>query len=317
MACPRSPIKNLDDLPKPAREMFNLDLYRPHPPYGRKWRYMNEITSRGCPFQCAYCSKSVFGSTFRAMSPDRVVSDIVELVERYDVREIHFYDDDFTLKRERAFEIFEKLARADTKVIWSCTTRCDLVDPELLRLMKRAGCWMISYGVESGNDRLLQIIRKGISKTTIEKAFYATKKAGLKVTGYFMVGLPGETEETLAETLAFAEKLRPNYVNWAVMSVYPGSSFHSEILQGKYGPGRLLDGGKKSFTPFQDNFLLSFEGQLTRDRMEEFVRQATRGFYFNPCNILRIITDIRSISQLYNIVKTGFGIFAWMASPKK
>lgn len=311
---PRPWIQDVDTIPRPARDLFPLDSYHPHPPYGRRWRYINEITSRGCPFHCAYCAKSVFGDSYRALSPERVVADIKELVDHYHAREIHFYDDDLTLNRKRAAEIMERLAAANFDLIWSCTTRCDLVDPELLKLMKRAGCWMISYGVESGNDNLRKMVNKDVSREQIETAFRETKRAGIKVTGYFMIGLPGETEETVRETIDFADQLDPHYVNWAVMTVYPGSPFYFDIQDGKYGPGQLITKGEAAYSPFQDSFQLGFEGVLTRERMEKLVRLATRHFYLRPRNVIRTVTDIRSLSQLRHTVRTGWNMIVWLMS---
>ena len=314
-AIPRDPINDLDTLPQPARDLFPLERYHPHPPYGRRWRYMNVITSRGCPFHCAYCSKSVFGNLFRAFSPARVVADIAELVKVYQVREIHFYDDDLTLHRKRTVEIMELLIAADLDLIWSCTTRCDLVDAELLMLMKRAGCWMISYGVETGNDALRNTVDKGVSREQIEVAFRNTKHAGIKVTGYFMIGLPGETEDTVKETIQFVEFLAPDYVNWSVMTVYPGSQFYFDIQSGKYGSGQLVKNEGRELqqsSPFQDDLLYGFAGVLPRQRMEELSRLAIRNFYLRPRNLFRIMMDISSWRQLRYTLQTAWNMLRWL-----
>ena len=311
-AGPRPTIKDLDTLPRPARHLFPLDKYHPHAPYGRRWRYVNEITSRGCPFHCAYCSKSVFGDSYRAFSPKRVVDDLRELVTRYHVREIHFYDDDLTMNRKRTVEIMERLIAAHLDVIWSCTTRCDLVDAELLVLMRKAGCWMVSYGIESGNEALRNTVQKGVTREQIETAVRETKQAGIRVTGYFMIGLPGETEETVKETMNFADRLKLHYVNWAVMTVYPGSPFYFDIKNGKYKDCRLTKQGSEKGSPFQDSFEIGVEGRLTRDRMEALVRLATRRFYLRPSNMLRTLTDIRSFGQLRSTLQTGWNMYHWL-----
>jgi radical SAM superfamily enzyme YgiQ (UPF0313 family) len=314
---PRGPIRDLDSLPRPARDLFPIDAYRPHLPYGQRRRYMNEITSRGCPFHCAYCSKSVFGDSYRAFSPERVVDDIRELVARYHVREIHFYDDDLTINRKRTVEIMERLIAAKLDLIWSCTTRCDLVDAELLGLMKKAGCWMISYGIESGNEALRDTVEKGVSREQIEAAVRETKRAGIKVTGYFMIGLPGETEETVKETMIFADRLKLHYVNWAVLTVYPGSPFYLDIKNGKYENCRLIKRDSEKGSPFQDSFEMGVEGCLTRERMEALVRQATRCFYLHPCNLLRTLMDIKSFGQFWRTVQTGWNMCQWLRKAKK
>jgi len=312
-AAHRETIKNLDSLPRPARDLFNLDLYHPHPPYGRRNRYLNEITSRGCPFKCSYCAKSVFGDSYRALSPARVVEDIKDLVAKYQVREIHFYDDDLTLNRSRAAEIMELLIAAKLDLIWSCTTRCDLVDAELLNLMKQAGCWMISYGVESGSDVLRETVNKGVTRKQIEQAFYDTKRAGIKTTAYFMIGLPGETEETVKETIEFADKLDPHYVNWAVLTVYPNSPFYFDLQKGKYGEGKIKKTDSTS-SPFQDSFQLGFEENLTRERMEKLASLATRSFYLRPKRIFRILFDLRSLGHLFRTIRASWNLLSWSMS---
>jgi anaerobic magnesium-protoporphyrin IX monomethyl ester cyclase len=311
-AASRPVIQDLDTLPRPARHLFQLDRYRPHAPYGRRWRYANEITSRGCPFHCAYCSKSVFGDSYRAFSPERVVDDLRELVTRYHVREIHFYDDDLTLNRKRTVDLLERLIAAKLDLIWSCTTRCDLVDAELLSLMKKAGCWMVSYGIESGNEALRATVQKGVSREQIGAAVRDTKRAGMRVTGYFIVGLPGETEETFLETMAFMQALDLDYVNWAVMMVYPGSPFFVNIQNGQYGAGRIISKGEGDQSPFRDSFLLGFEGALTYERMEALSRQASRAFYLRPKIWWRILTDIRSFRQLGAVLDSGWKVFCWL-----
>jgi len=154
-------IKNLDEMPLPARDLFPLKKYRTHPPYGRNNPYFSVITSRGCPFQCAYCSKDVFLDNFRAVSPKKVIDEIELLILKYKAKEIHFYDDDFTINMKRAEEICDEIIKRRLKIAWSCTTRVDLVNESLLQKMKKAGCWLISYGVESGNQNILNSISKG------------------------------------------------------------------------------------------------------------------------------------------------------------
>ena len=173
---------------------------------------------------------------------------------------------------------------------------------------------MISYGVESGNDALRNTIDKGVTRKQIEFAFRETKKVGIKVTAYFMIGLPGETEQTVQETIDFVDKLNPHYVNWGIMMVYPGSPFYFDIQNGKYGPGRLVKKAEGRGSPFQDSFQLGFEGDLTRERMEELVRLATRHFYLRPRNVVQIMIDIRSLNQLRHTVRTGWNMLCWLIS---
>ncbi len=307
---PREYIKNLDELPFPARDLFPLEKYKIHPPYGRKNPYFSVITSRGCPFRCSYCSKDVFRFNYRAMSPQRVCDEIAELIAKYGAKEIHFYDDDFTLNMQRAEEICDEILRRGIKIIWSCTTRVDLINERLLKKMKAAGCWLISYGVESGNQKILDAINKGFSVEQIISAFDLTKKIGIKTLAFFMVGLPGETKTTIQETIDLSKKIRPDFVSWGILIVHPGSDFFKLIQEGKY-PGKLkmLDEKKNLAGTFfgKGNFTI-FEDNLTFDQLREAVKRANREFYLRPKYLFRTLISIRSFSNLMHYFRGGLEV---------
>src|SRR3989338_4003595 len=162
--------------------------YQTHPPYRLYNAYATLITSRGCPYQCTYCTKSVSGQNYRAQSAERVVREVEYLIRQYQVKQIHFYDDDFTLNVKRAEAICDLLIQKKIKILWSCVTRADLVTERLLSKMRQAGCWLIAYGVESGNQNILNHIKKGYRLEKIKEAFKLTKRAGIRVLGYFMAG---------------------------------------------------------------------------------------------------------------------------------
>lgn len=305
---PREFIKNLDELPYPARDIFPLKKYRTHPPYGRKNPYFTIITSRGCPFQCAYCSKDVFQQNYRAMSPQRIVDEIKMLVKNYGAKEIHFYDDDFTVDMARGEAICDEILRRNLKIIWSCNTRVDLVNEKLLKKMKQAGCWLISYGVESGDEQILKSINKGFSVSQVIAAFEITRQIGIKTLAYFMVGLPGETKETVQKTIALSKKIKPDFVSFGSLVVYPGSRLFKLIQNGRY-PGKLRTlGGKEkiagTFFGGKGNYVV-LEDNLTFEELQEIIKKANRGFYLNPSYVLRSIASIKSWSDLNYYFKAG------------
>lgn len=307
---PREFIKNLDELPLPARELFPTGKYKTHPPYGRKNPYFTMITSRGCPFQCAYCSKDVFKNNFRTLSPKKVCDEMEELISKYGAQEIHFYDDDFTIDMERAEKICDEILRRQIKIIWSCTTRVDLINEKLLRKMKAAGCWLISYGVESGSQKILNAINKGFTVKQAVSTFNLTRKIGIRTLGYFMVGLPNETKETIKETIDLAKELKPDFVSWGILVVYPGSSFFKAIKEGKY-PGRLrvLERGKDlSGTFFGKGNYIVFEDNLTFEQSREIIKKANREFYLRPQYIWQSFKSIRSVSDLIYYLNGGIEI---------
>jgi len=304
---PRDFIKNLDILPFPARHLFPIKKYKTHSPYGRKNPYFSMITSRGCPFQCAYCSKDVFKENFRALSAKRVCDEIENLIKQYNVREIHFYDDDFTMDIKRAEEICDEIIRRKIKIIWSCTTRVNLVNERLLKKMKEAGCWLISYGVESGNQKILDSIKKGITIKQIVSAFELTRKIGISTLAFFMLGLPGETSETIKESIELAKKLKPNFVSWGILIVYPGSGFFKSVRDGTYkGRLRVLNRKESLTSTFSEkgNYLV-FEDNLTFEQLREEIKKANRSFYLRPAYIFQTLKNIRSFSSFIHYLK-GF-----------
>jgi len=303
-------IKNLDNLPIPSRELFPIKKYKTHPPYGRKNPYFSMTTSRGCPFQCAYCSKDVFKDVFRARSPQKVVDEIEELISKYGAKEIHFYDDDFTLDMKRAKGVCDEILKRGIKIIWSCTTRVDLVNENLLKKMKKAGCWLISYGVESGNQKILDKINKGYTINQVISAFEMTRKIGISTLAFLMVGLNGETKQTIQETIDLSKKLKPNFVSWGILIVYPGSRLFKLIQAGQYSDKlRVLNKEEKlSGTYFGKGNYTVFEDSLTFEELQTIIKKANREFYLRPQYILQTLMSIRSFSDLNHYIKGGIEV---------
>jgi len=295
---PREFIKNLDDLPFPLRDIFPLDRYQA-PPWIKKRPCFPMITSRGCPYQCAYCSKDVFRDTFRARSPEKVCDEIEELIAKYGVKEIQFHDDDFTMDMQRAEKICDEILRRGIKISWSCLTRVNLVNEKLLRKMKEAGCYLVMYGMESGNQKILNAINKGFTIEQIVSAFQITRKIGLKTTVCVMVGLPGETEETVKDTFSLLKKIKPNFMGCNVLIVYPGSRFFKLIQSGKYR-GRLRVLGNKTIggtTGIRGNYTV-FEDNFTFEELEKIAKKLTKEFFLRPQYLWQSLKDIRSFSDI-------------------
>jgi len=313
---------SLDSLPFPARDLFPLERYQIHPPYGKSKRAMTMITSRGCPYRCTYCADPIFGKKYRAMSPKKVVDEIAYLVEKYKVREIHHYDDDFTMNMKRTREICEEIKTRGIKINWSCTTRVDLVDESLLRAMKEAGCWLISYGVESADQRILDKARKGYSIQRVEESFRLTKKLGIRTVGYFMVGLPGETLETLQKTIDFSTRIKADFTSWGITSLYPGSPLYQLAEEGKLPNAKSIKytvgqgGGPSTGSPYGDGFAIIYEEQISRKDLESYVRAAVRKFYLRLGYMLRFIFLIRSWYEFRYYLTAGVRTVLWIFSGK-
>jgi len=305
-------VENLDSLPFPARDKFPLERYKTHPPYGRKNPYMHLITSRGCPYNCAFCSKAVFGKKLRMRSAQNVVDEIEELVKKYKVKEIKFYDDDFTMSMKRTEEICDELLRRKVKIIWSCATRVNLVSPELLKKMKKAGCWLIAYGVESASQDLLDSIDKGINIGQVKQAFDWTKKAKIKTLAYFMLGLPGETKETILRSISFSKELNPDFVNWSLTTIFPATRLKEMVKQRLEKKGRIIHYTSNSRDVYRLNWdqepLFVYEENIPIEELKKYITQAYREFYLRPKYILSQLTKIRSLAELFYYAKAFWGM---------
>lgn len=315
----REPIADIDSLPPPSRHLFPLKKYKTHPPYGKKNPYANIITSRGCPFRCGYCSKSVFGHSFRAQSPERVVSEIEFLIDRYGIQEIHFYDDDFTMDMERAEEICDLMIEKRLKIIWSCTTRVDLVTPKLLAKMRKAGCWLISYGVESGNQKILDRIEKNITIGQVKKAFRWTQKVRIRTLGFFIVGLPGDTWETINQTMDLAKEIKPDFTSWCVLIILPGSGLFNQLQSGELDKRKIKEylssGHDLARSPYAHGVSLAYEDNLTVEELNKAVTMAYKDFYLRPSYIFNTILRIRSPGEFIHYARGAREMLSWVIKP--
>lgn len=222
-------IADLDQLPLPAWDLLAgfPGLFKPSPSRIRRWPCASIVLTRGCPNQCAFCDRSVFGNYCRAYSPNYAIRLVRDLYDRYGVRELLIEDDTFVIVKERVREFCTRLIAERMNLSWSCLGRADRVDPELLVLMRRAGCWQISYGIESGDPEILKSMRKRLDLAQIRKALAWSRAAGLRTKGFFIVGFPGETPETLERTRRLACELPLDDISVMQMTPFPGSELYS------------------------------------------------------------------------------------------
>ncbi len=228
-------IRRLDDLPLPRHDLLPLRRYRA-PLVGGPYTFI--VTSRGCPAGCRFCIKHVnYGNTVRFRSPGNVLQEIEGLLE-LGIHDIHMYADLFTVNRAHVLGICEGILERGWKVRWTCNSRVDFVDEEILRVMARAGCWMIAWGIESGNAEVLRRAHKGYRPEQAEQALRWARAAGIKNWGYFIIGLPGETEETIQETISLALRLPLDLALFHIAAPHPGTPFFFEVVeQGWFRPG--------------------------------------------------------------------------------
>lgn len=227
------PVKDLDSLPLPDRELFDLGTLLKNPSilFPLPSPEFTLMCSRGCPFNCSFCQPTInklFGPGVRHRSPENVVAEIKFLVEKYGARSISFQDDTFTIRRKWVFE-FARLMKHEKlheKVVWYAQSRVDTLDDELAKEMKGAGCAVICFGFESGSQRILDVLNKGTTPQQAIKAAGICKKNGLFVIADMMIGNPTETVEELEQTLALARRIRPEYLFCSVFSPIAGTHLH-------------------------------------------------------------------------------------------
>ena len=224
----RELIPDLDELPFPARHLFDLKAYPLYAPDGEQM--LTVLTSRGCPYKCSFCFKGIVGRTYRQRSPENIVAELRELIDRYDVRNFYFMDDLFTINVKRLEAILDYFIAQDLGVRWRCLARVDRVNPELLNKMYQAGCRQIHFGIESGNPEILKKTAKHIDLDQVRQAIEWTEDAGIMSKGYFILGLPGDNEETMNETIEFAASLRLSEAMFSIATPMPGTELWEELV---------------------------------------------------------------------------------------
>jgi radical SAM superfamily enzyme YgiQ (UPF0313 family) len=282
---PRALARDLDAIAPPAHHLFKIEQYTNLQPLtdglDRHARAYTILTSRGCPYKCTYCSKPITGNTWRARSVDHVLAEWRLLVEELHATEIGITDDIWNLNLKRAKEICQGLS--DMKldgVPWITVhgMKVNHVDAELFQLMKRAGCRRVGFGVESGDEQILKrSVKKAQTLTQVRAAFRYAREAGLETMGFFIFGMPGETEETMERTIQLALELDPDLANFMLAAPYPGTELWDTVMR----EGKLFarNWGELAIHSDHAHFEL---GALTPALVERKWHEAYRRFYFRP-----------------------------------
>jgi radical SAM superfamily enzyme YgiQ (UPF0313 family) len=227
---PEAPlIPNLDDLPYPARHLFDLQSYPLFDPTGA--HMLTVLSSRGCPFNCSFCFKGIVGRTYRHRSPDNVIGELVQCIERYNVRSFYFIDDLFTIDVRRLTAFCDRMIEVGLNVRWQCLARVDRVTRPILEKMYRAGCREVHYGVESGNPDVLKATAKHIDLNQVRQAAQWTDEVGIRGKGYFILGLPGDNDKTIEDTISFAESLPLDEAMFSIATPFPGTRMWDELVR--------------------------------------------------------------------------------------
>jgi len=293
----RMPISNLDILPYPAWDLLPMDKYIPLPNQYFNKPVVHMVATRGCAFQCSFCSNNaVFGRRLHALSPKRLTEAIKYVKSNLGAREISFWDDSMTTDNAWLMEFCRLMVEEKMDTSWTCYSRVDTVTKELLNLMKKAGCWNIFYGFESGNQSLLDLIDKKINLEQIRQTNRWTKEAGIEVRASFMLALPGETPEMAEETINFAICLEPDYAQFSITTPFPKTKLYEDAK--KYG---ILLKDYSKYNMWEVVFVPS--GYRDAQEVKEMERRAFKRFYLRLNYFLGRIKKIRSASDILRYIK--------------
>jgi len=303
---PRELEKDMDIFPSPARHLLPMEKYQMTASRTKDSSFSPTlIVARGCPFNCLYCSHPM-GKTFRHHSVERVIQEIENLVKEYNISEFNMEADNLTVDRNFIISLCQEMIKRNLnqKVRWTCESRMDTVDEELLKNMYEAGCWQISYGVESGVQRLLDLINKGEKIEDMEKAFAITKKIGITIRGFFMLGLPTETYQESIQTIEFAKKLDPLWAQFTITTPYPGTPMF-EMLKEK-GEIRTFNWEHyNTWAGWTENEIAFLPKGRTLKELKALQKRAIVSFYLRPKVFFRFIKSINSWSAFKKYLR-GF-----------
>lgn len=290
-------------LPLPARHLlFKNGVDKPYTSEGTRFFPWSPIfTARGCPYSCYYCNKSTFGTCFTPRSPENVLTEITELVKKYNVKEIDFYDDCFNFDISRAEKILDLIIAEKLKIYlrFSNGLRADKIDENLLVKMKKAGCDYLAYGIESGCQEILDRIPKAIKLETIRKAVALTKKQGITTIGFFMLGLIGDTEETMQKTIDLAKGLDLDGAIFNIATPFPGTKMWQLIKKN----GEILISDWDEFFNTSGRMVYKYPGTAMPQVVEKMYRKAVREFYFRPKYIFSQLFRRLTPSQIPMLIK--------------
>ena len=299
----RELILDLDTLPLPAYDLMEMDRY--YASVNRRFtdkKFGAIITSRGCPFQCTFCSHKMFGKKLRTRSPENVVNEIEHLISRYGIGELIFLDDTFTMDRKRALALCDLIVRRGLDIAWTCNTRADDASEELYKAMRRAGCRGLHLGAESASQEMLDSMKKGITLEQITNAVALAKKHIGHVVCGFILGMPGDTVERARATIAFAKKLSPDYVTFNIATPVPGSEIYEDAVA-----AGLLDTTQAPWEDFLELFSPSPPvltlSSIPAEDLVRLAKRAFREFYFRPPYVWSRLAKMRSAKDAFEHLK--------------
>ncbi len=292
---------DLDTIPYPAWDLINPATY-PEAPQGvffKRFPIAPIIATRGCPFNCTFCAgKTISGKRLRSRSIENILGEIRILLSDYGIREIHILDDNFTLRKNFVKEFSERLISEKIDISWTCPNgvRLDTLDEDVVNAMKSSGCYTISVGIESGSQRILDNMKKGLTLNKIRRKIEIIKKCGITVNGFFIIGYPGETRQEIMQTITFAKSLplaRAIFYNYLPL---PGTNIYKQLIS--TGELEKVEWDRV----FQAAVPYSPKG-ISKKELNKLQREAHLNFYLRCSVIVDLLKEIKSLKQLKYIIR--------------
>ncbi len=314
---PRKYIQNLDDLPFPDRDNFNLNKYYSAPTKKVSDEKMVTpiLTSRGCAFKCVHCiSYVLWQQKVRFRSVENILAEIEKCVNKYGVREFNVLDDTFTLKKERLMKICQAIIDRSLKIYWVCFSRVNTIDEEMARIMYKAGCRKISFGLESGSQKVLDLMQKNATVEMGRKAVEIIRKCGIQAHGSFMFGNLGETKETIEETIKFAKSLDLDNATFFITAPLPGTYLYQVALK----KGSVTESTKwEEFAPLTNAKPILVQDDLTEEELIRYQKRAFREFYLRPEYIIHKLKQMHSKEAIKTVWEGVRILYRVLIKPEK
>jgi len=306
---PRRPLRpNLDEWPFPDRSLVDSSLY--YNPHSRRSPFTTALTSRGCVARCIFCTSPPFyHGKFRQRSAANVLAELKTLRDQ-GFREVLFRDESFTENRKRLRAICSGLIEQDLDLTWIANSRVGVLEEEDLRLMKRAGCFYLWVGVESGSQPVLDRLRKGITVEETREMFRLANKMGINIHAHLMFGNPGETKEDILQSIRFLMEIEPAAVDIGITTPFPGTPLFEQV---KAKNPEIGDGSELQIDQVHNiAFFSRHYCELDEEFLENALLLAYRRFYLRPAYVFRYLRRIRSLRQLMNVVRAGFNLLLYL-----
>jgi radical SAM superfamily enzyme YgiQ (UPF0313 family) len=298
-------IAEIDNIAFPSRQLvpyqkYNSLLFARNP-------VTTMFTSRGCPYQCTFCDRPHLGKKFRAHSAEYVLREMENCIQ-LGIKDFIIYDDTFTVNRDRIVAICRGILQRKWDVAWDVRTRLDTVDEELLKLMKKARCQGIHYGIEAGTEKVLKVLNKGITLDLAAKVFGITRKVGIKILAYFMIGCPTETREDIAETFRMAKKLNPDFIHLTIFSPFPGTQIYFDGLKNGIIPKDIW--GEFARNPTPDFVPPHWNEFFSRKELEKILIEGYQDFYGRSWYIFKQLLKVRTVGDLKRKAQAGLRVLS-------